>query len=146
MLKGIDPLLGPDLLMVLASMGHGDELVIADANFPAASVARTTVHGRPLRLDSAAPRALRAILSLLPIDGYEADPVLTMQVVGDPAAIPEVVAEAAPMLAAAGVRPAALERFAFYDRARRAFAVVRSAETRPYGNFIIRKGVIAAQP
>lgn len=143
MLKGIDPLLGAELLMVLASMGHGDEIVIADANFPAASVARTTVHGRLLHMDCDAPRAVRAVLSLLPVDGYEPDPVLTMQVVGDPLAVPPVVAEATPLFTAEGAAIGSLERFAFYDRARRAFAVVRTAETRPYGNFIIRKGVIA---
>lgn len=140
MLKGIDPLISPDLLQVLALMGHGDEIVVADANFPAASVAAGS--GRLLRMDCPAPRAVRAILSLLPLDGYQPDPVLTMQVVGDPAAIPDVVAEAAPLLLAEGHRSAGLERFAFYERARGAFAVLRTAETRPYGNFILRKGVI----
>ena len=142
MLKGIDPIIAPELLMVLASMGHGDEVVIADANFPAASVARDSVHGQLLRMDCTAPRAVRAVLSLLPVDRYEPDPVLSMQVVGDPTAIPEAVAETAPLFAAEGVAIAGLERFAFYARARRAFAVIRTCETRPYGNFIIRKGVI----
>ena len=142
MLKGIDPLLGPELLAVMAAMGHGDELVIADANFPAESVARGTTHGRALRSDAGAVPLLGAVLSLLPLDGHEPDPVLTMQVVGDPAAIPPVVAQAAPLVAAQGHGMASLERFAFYDRARRAFAVVRSGEIRPYGNFILRKGVI----
>lgn len=143
MLKGIDPVIGPDLLAVLARMGHGDEIVLADANFPAASVARRTVTGAELRIDCDAIRTLRAVLSLMPLDGYEPDPVLTMQVVGDAVAVPQVVAEAQPFLAAEGVRPVALERFAFYARAKGAFAVLRTAETRPYGNFILRKGVIA---
>lgn len=143
MLKGIDPLLGPDLLAVLAAMGHGDEIVIADANFPSESVARQTVHGRSLRMDCDAIRALTAVLSLLPLDDFEPDPVLTMQVVGDPDAVPEVVAEAAPVLAADGVKSAGLERFAFYDRAKKSFAVVQTAELRIYANFILRKGVIA---
>jgi len=142
MLKGIDPLLGPDLLRVLALMGHGDEIVISDANFPAAAIARASVYGRLLRVDCDAPRALAAILTLLPLDGYEPDPVLTMQVVGDASQVPEVVAVAAPILAREGVQAASLERFAFYDRARQAFAVLRTGETRPYGNFILRKGVI----
>lgn len=104
MLKGIDPLLGPELLAVMAAMGHGDELVIADANFPAESVARGTTHGRALRSDAGAVPLLGAVLSLLPLDGHEPDPVLTMQVVGDPAAIPPVVAQAAPLVAAQGHR------------------------------------------
>lgn len=142
MLKGIDPLIGPDLLRVLARMGHGDEIVLADANFPSATVARGTVVGHELRIDCDAIRALQAVLSLLPLDGYQPDPVLTMQVVEDAAQIPAVVAEAAPLLAAEGVVSASLERFAFYDRAERSFAVLRTAEIRPYGNFILRKGVI----
>lgn len=140
MLKGLDPLVGPDLLRVLALMGHGDEIVVADANFPAASVAAGS--GRLLRMECSAPRALQAILSLMPLDGYEPDPVLTMQVVGDPAAVPEVVAEAAPLVQAEGHASRGLERFAFYERARSGFAVVQTAELRAYGNFILRKGVI----
>ena len=144
MLKGIDPMIGPDLLHVLARMGHGDEIVLADANFPAASVARQTVEGRELRMDCDAIPALRAVLSLLPIDDFQPDPVMTMQIVGDPDGLPPVVADALPLLSAQGLRPAGIERFAFYDRAKAAFAVVRTAEARPYGNFILRKGVIAA--
>ena len=142
MLKGIDSLLGPEVLAVLAAMGHGDEVVIADANFPAAAVAADTLHGQPVRMDCDAIRALRAVLSVLPLDGFEPDPVLTMQVVGEPEAVPPVVAEAAPLIAAEGFAPASLERFAFYARARRAFAVIHTREGRAYGNFILRKGVI----
>lgn len=142
MLLGIDPLIGPELLMVLAAMGHGDEIVLADANFPAVSVARATAHGQALRMDCDAARAVKAVLSLLPVDGYDGDPVLTMQVVGDAQAVPPVVADVAPIFAAQGAAMGTLERFAFYDRARRAFAIVQTAELRPYGNFIIRKGVI----
>lgn len=142
MLKNIDPLVGPDLLRVLARMGHGDEIVLADANFPSASVARHTVEGRELRLEASAYRALQAVLSLLPLDAHQPDPVLTMQVVGDAPAVPSAVAEAEPLFAAEDVRSISLERFAFYERAKGAFAVVRTVETRPYGNFILRKGVI----
>ena len=142
MLKTIDPLLGPDLLRVLALMGHGDEIVIADGNFPAASVAAHCVIKEPLFLPSDAIRALQAVLSLLPLDRFEGAPVLTMQVVGAPDEIPEVVAEAKPLLAAEGAASEALERFAFYERAKKAFAVVATTETRIYANFILRKGVI----
>ncbi|MGH7357392.1 MAG: RbsD/FucU family protein, partial [Candidatus Rokuibacteriota bacterium] len=80
MLKGFDPLLGPDLLHVLAAMGHGDELVVADGNFPAARLAR-----RLVRLDGVdAPRALRAILSVFPLDTFTPTPAAVMAVVGDP--------------------------------------------------------------
>lgn len=143
MLKGIDPLIGPDLLRVLARMGHGDEIVLADANFPSASVARSTVEGRELHMGCDALQALRAVLSLLPIDAHEPDPILTMQVVGAPAEVPPVVAQAAGVLRAEGVASVGIERFAFYERAKRAFAVVRTMEPRPYGNFILRKGVIS---
>lgn len=142
MLKGIDPLIGPELLAVLARMGHGDEIAIVDANFPAVSVAARTVHGHALQMDCDALRCLDAVLSLLPLDEFEPDPVLTMQVVGDPAAIPEVVASAAPVFATQGIASASLERFAFYQRAGTCFAILRTAELRPYGNFILRKGVI----
>jgi len=84
MLKGIDPLLGPEVLRALAAMGHGDEIALVDANFPAESVARDTVTGTALRIEADALRVLSAVLSVLPLDAHEPDPVLTMQVVGDP--------------------------------------------------------------
>ena len=143
MLKGLDPVLSPELLYVLAAMGHGDSIVIVDANFPVASVAKATVHGSAIRSDVDAVRALRAILSVLPVDTFGSDPVVTMAVVGDAAAVPEVVAEARPLVQAAGADVSAVERFAFYDLARAAFAVLGTAERRLYGNFIVRKGVIA---
>ncbi|PZQ52106.1 MAG: ribose ABC transporter [Rhodovulum sulfidophilum] len=142
MLKGIDPLLNPELLAVLAAMGHGDEIVFSDANFPATSVAAETVHGVALRVDCPVLAALGAALSIFPLDTFDGAPVLTMQVVGDPDATPEVVAEAAPLFAAEGAAMATLERFAFYERAKGAFAIVRTLERRPYGNFILRKGVL----
>ncbi|MBM3599753.1 MAG: ribose ABC transporter [Alphaproteobacteria bacterium] len=142
MLKGIDPLLHADLLHALASMGHGDDLVIADANFPAASMAR-----RLVRLDGAgAPAALRAVLTLLPLDDFVEHPAAVMAVVGDPARVPEPVRDFQPVLAAAAGRPVTierLERFAFYDRSRAAFAVVATGDARKYANIILRKGVIA---
>ena len=142
MLRHVDPLINPDLLHVLARMGHGDEIVISDANFPSAAVAAHSVSGRELHIGCDALRALGAVLSLLPLDEHQPDPVLTMQPVGAPEECPETVAEALPMLAAAGVSPKAIERFAFYERAKTAFVVLRTADGRPYGNFILRKGVI----
>ena len=143
MLKGLDPLLGPDLLHVLASMGHGNELVIADANFPAASIAR-----RLVRLDGVdAPRALRAVLSVLPVDTFTPTPAAVMAVVGDPGAVPPPVRDFQPIVDTAAGRPVrfeVLERFAFYERARAAFAVVVTGEPRPYGNILVVKGVVSA--
>lgn len=143
MLKGLDPLLGPDLLHVLAAMGHGDELVVADGNFPAASIAR-----RLVRLDGVdAPRALRAILSVFPLDTFGATPARVMAVVGDPGAVPAPVRDFQAIVDAAAGRPVpleALERFAFYERARAAFAVVATGEPRPYGNILLVKGVVRA--
>jgi L-fucose mutarotase len=143
MLKGVDPVLGPDLLHVLAAMGHGDELVVADGNFPATSLAR-----RLVRLDGVdAPRALRAVLSVLPLDTFTPRPAAVMAVVGDPVAVPEPVREFQALVDAAAGRVVsleALERFAFYERARAAFAVVATGERRPYGNILLVKGVVLA--
>lgn len=139
MLKGIPPLLSPDLLHALASMGHGDELVLADANFPAATHARRLIH----LPGSSAPDVLQAILALLPLDDFVAQSAWTMQVVGDPAARPPVVAEFDAVLRAHGCRSAAaLERFDFYHRASAAFAIVATGETRIYGNILLKKGVV----
>jgi L-fucose mutarotase len=143
MLKGLDPVLGPDLLHVLAAMGHGDELVVADGNFPATSLAR-----RLVRLDGVdAPQALRAILSVLPLDTFTSRPAAVMAVVGDPESVPEPVREFQALVDAAAGRSVtleALERFAFYERARAAFAVVATGERRSYGNILLVKGVVPA--
>lgn len=145
MLKGIDPLLSADLLWALASMGHGDEIALVDANHPAERIARATVTGRLIRLPGASMQeAARAILSLLPLDSFTPDPVRRMEVVGDPAAMPQAqrdvqaeLARAAPGLAMQGI-----ERFAFYEAAQKAFAIVQTGDMRPYGCFLFRKGVI----
>ena len=143
MLRNLDPLLSPDLLHALASMGHGDEIVIADANFPGASTGPLC-----LRADgSSASDVLRAVLSVMPLDTFVPDPALTMQVVGDAAAVPEAVAEFQTIIDTIADAPApiaTLERFAFYDRASTAFAVVQTGERRLYGNIILKKGVIAS--
>ena len=141
MLKGIDPILGPDLLRVLAAMGHGDEVVIADANFPAEANAR-----RLVRLDGAdATRTAEAILSLLPLDEYVEAPAAVMAVVGEPEAESALVADFRRIAETAHGAPVAfaqVERLAFYERARQAFAIVATGERRPYGNLILTKGVL----
>lgn len=139
MLKGISPLLSPDLLHALAAMGHGDEIVLADANFPAATMGK-----RLLRLPGVpAPQVLDAVLSLLPLDTFVPHAAFTMQVVGDATAVPEVVAEFNALLHKHGCQAtASLERFAFYERAAQAFAVVATGETRVYGNILLKKGVV----
>jgi L-fucose mutarotase len=139
MLLGLDPLLTPDLLHALASAGHGDRLAIVDANFPAAANARRLV---PLPGTDAAA-ALRAVLSVLPLDTFEPDPAVVMQVVGDAAAVPPAVAEFTEILrGAGGAPPAALPRHEFYAAARTAFAVVATGERRLYGNIIVTKGIV----
>jgi L-fucose mutarotase len=139
MLKGLSPLLTPDLLHVLASMGHGDELVLADANFPAAAHAR-----RLVRLPGVdAPRVLDAVLSVLPLDDFVDQPALTMQVVGDASAVPEVVQAFDASLRRHGAAAStSIERFAFYERASRAFAIIATGECRIYGNILLKKGVV----
>jgi L-fucose mutarotase len=148
MLKGIDPRLNADVLRALRAMGHGDVLVLADTNFPAESVARHTVVGAPLRMDATAPEAAAAVLSLLPLDTFVDDFAGRMQVVGAPDEIPPVQAEVQATIDAAEGRPrpmVAIERFAFYDLARSAFAVIQTGERRFYGCFMFRKGVIAPE-
>lgn len=145
MLKGIPKILSPGLLEVLAEMGHGDELVIADGNFPAASVARRLVradgHGVPELLD--------AILGLFPLDSFVERPAALMAVVetpGKPAApeppiwerYREIVRRHEPSFADFEL----VERFAFYDRARAAYAVLATGEGALYANIILKKGVI----
>lgn len=144
MLKNIHPLLHADLLYALAAMGHGDELVIADANFPASSVARRLIHLPAL----AASEALAAVLTVFPVDTSVTPAALTMKVTGDASAIPDPVREFSavlePHMALSSL--ASLEREAFYERARNAFAVVRTAELRGYGNILLVKGVVNRYP
>lgn len=148
MLIGLDPVLSPDLLWTLAAMGHGDDLALVDANHPAEAIARATATGRLVQLPGLRlERAARAILSVLPLDEFEPDPVRRMEVVGDPEAIPEVQRAVAAEVARARPGPiAGIERHAFYAAARQAFAVVQVGDPRPYGCFLLRKGVIAAEP
>lgn len=138
MLRGIHPLLSPDLLHALAAMGHGDRIVLVDANYPATRGQRLIAMPG---LDT--PRALRAILSLLPIDTFVDAPCAVMQVVGDPNAVPPVVAEMAALLREHGApAPAVVDRHAFYAEAESAYAIVQTGERRFYGNISLTKGVI----
>ena len=141
MLRDINPILSPELLYALRAMGHGDEIVISDANFPGEGLGPDCI-----RADgSTASEMLEAILSVMPLDSFVPDPALTMQVVGDPDAVPEAVADFQKIISATADNPATiqtLERFAFYERAARAFAVVQTGERRLYGNIILKKGVI----
>jgi L-fucose mutarotase len=140
-LKGIHPLLSPDLLHALAGMGHGDELGIVDANFPAASLGARVIELR----GASSPDALEAILTVFPLDTSVVPAVHTMEIVGNPAAVPEPVMDFAAVFTRHGLADCeigTLERQAFYDRATRAFALVRTGELRPYGNILLVKGVV----
>lgn len=141
MLKGIPPLVTPDLLHALASMGHGDEIAIVDANFPSATIGERVI----AVAGAGSHEVLAAVLALLPLDAAGGTPVWTMEVIGDPDAIPEPVADFAAVLAdhdLGDVEIGRLERHAFYDRARGAYAIVRTGELRPYGNVLLVKGVV----
>jgi L-fucose mutarotase len=146
MLKTIPPIIDAELLWVLRSMGHGDDLVICDTNFPATSVALSTASKRLVRVAGVDTKALaRALFQLFPLDSFVERPIHHMQVVGEPeerlAVHSEVKAEAD---AAEGrdVGMGSIERHAFYAAARQSYAVVQTGEARPYGCFIVKKGVI----
>lgn len=140
MLFGIDPILGPDLLHTLRAMGHGDEIVIADANFPSVSNAK-----RLIRVDAAdAVRVADAILSLMPLDTFVDNAAFVMQVVGKPKESPPVYGLFQQAIDARqkGFKLGRIERFKFYERARNAFAIVTTGERRFYGNLLLVKGVV----
>ncbi len=146
MLKGIPPVVNADLLWVLELMGHGDDLVLADRNFPSASVARSTVTGKLIEMEGCnCAEAAAAILSLFPLDGFVDEPIHRMEVVGDPKKLLDVhkdVLAAAEKAEGKPVKMGSIERHRFYDAARKAYAVVRTTEDRPYGCFILKKGVL----
>ena len=138
MLLGLDPLLSPDLLHALAAMGHGDRIVLVDRNYPATR-GRRLIHLPGIDT----PRALQAVLSVLPIDTFVAEPCAVMQIVGTLSTLPPVVVEMNALLARHGVGPAAsLERHAFYETAETAYAIVQTGERRLYGNILLTKGVV----
>jgi len=143
MLKGIAPCISPDLLKVLAEMGHGDEVVLADAHFPG-----HTMNERVLRADGlSVTTLLDGILPLFDLDTY-ADPLVMMEAVQgdqlDPA-VEEQYLEVVRRHDPGAKPPSRINRFAFYDRARIAFAVVMTGETRKYGNLLLKKGVTTLQ-
>ena len=140
MLKNIPKNLSPELLKILMEMGHGDEIVIADGNFPATSVAKRLVRADGLSV----PPLLDDILSLFPLDSYVEYPVTLMEVTpGDDVATPiwdtyhQIIAKHEPHAKVANI-----ERFAFYERAKNAFAVVATSEGALYANVILTKGVV----
>lgn len=147
MLKGVDPRLNADVLFALRAMGHGDVVALVDTNFPADAVARATTTGRLLRMENlTVAQAAQAVLSVLPLDTFVEDFAARMEVVGDAAAIPDPQAEVQAEIdrAEGRARPMVpVERFAFYDRARAAHAVIQTGERRFYGCILLRKGVIA---
>ena len=137
MLKGVPKIISPALLKILAEMGHGDELVISDAHFPAHSISDNVV-----RADAVgSPELMQAILKLIELDQYVDNPVMLMQPVPGDSVDPDLLAEIKNSLGKDSDRIEYIERFAFYDRAKKSFAVVVSGETRIYGNIIIKKGV-----
>ncbi|MCY3997476.1 MAG: ribose ABC transporter [Rhodobacter sp.] len=146
MLKGIDPRLNADVLYALRDMGHGDTLIVADTNFPAGSLARDTALGELLRMENlTAGEVVEAVLSVLPLDTFVDDFAGRMEVVDDPETVLPVQAEVQAVIdAAEGLhRPmVGIERFAFYELAKRSYAVIQSGERRFYGCFMLRKGVI----
>ena len=145
MLKGIDPVLSPELLAILCEMGHGDEIVVVDANFTAASLGK----GKPVvRLPGVdLHRASKAVLSVFPLDAAVEQPVAYMKVCHTPAeyASPvqlSVIVLLETMGMAEPAQCQAMERFSFYDRVKNAYAIIQTGEAAPYANFIFKKGVI----
>ena len=145
MLKNIDPLLNADVLYALRAMGHGDELVVSDTNFPSDSVARDTKLGTLLRIDASCGEVAAAILSVMPLDSFVDHPALRMEIVGKPKEVPAVQKEVQKAIDRAegkSMPMGSIERMAFYERARNAYCVITTAERRFYGCFILKKGVI----
>ena len=146
MLKNFDNRLTADVIRVLRAMGHGDELVIADTNFPADSTARGTVTGKLLRMDNlTAAEVIEAILTVFPLDSFVDHPVARMGITGDEQKVLPIHKEVQAVVDKAEGKstPLGIEsRFDFYERANRAYAVIVTGERRFYGCFILKKGVI----
>jgi L-fucose mutarotase len=146
MLKGISPLLNAEVLHALRAMGHGDDLIVADTNFPSDSIARQTRLGKLLRIDNVtAAEAVAAILSVYPLDTFVDDAAGRMEIVGAPDEVPPVQQEVQKEIAKAEGRSwpmISVERYAFYERAKQAYCVIQTGERRFYGCFAFRKGVV----
>ena len=146
MLKGIDPRLNAEVLYVLRAMGHGDVLILADTNFPSDSIAQATVHGELLRMDNiTVGAAAEAVLSVMPLDTFVDDWAGRMEIVDDPETVPPVQQEVQAAIDAVegpGRTLPGIERFAFYEVAKEAYAVIQTGERRFYGCIMLRKGVV----
>jgi L-fucose mutarotase len=146
MLKGIDPRLNADVLYALRAMGHGDYLVLSDTNFPSDSVAKETRLRRLLRMDNlTSAQAAEAILSVMPLDTFIDNAAERMEIVGKPKEIPPVQKEVQKVIDKAEGKSwplKSIERFAFYERAKKAYCVIQTGERRFYGCFVLTKGVI----
>ena len=146
MLIGIDAKMPPDLLFCLARMGHGDELVIADSNFPAESSANHCIETQVIQLPGMnAAEAISLITTVMPLDYFTEYAVLRMEVDNKPDEMNDAHKEAWDVLER--IKPkeahlASIERQSFYEKARKAFVVVQTTESRPYSCFILRKGVV----
>jgi L-fucose mutarotase len=146
MLKTIHPLLNADVLYALRQMGHGNDLIIADTNFPSEAVSLETTFGRILRIDADAPTVVRAVLSQFPLDTFVDHPAERMEIVGKPNELLPVHNEVQAEIDKAEngkFKLGSVERFAFYERAKNAFAVIQTNERRFYGCFIFKMGVIS---
>ena len=141
MLINIDPILGPEVLRTLRAMGHGDKLILCDSNFPAYSM-NSVVH----RLDGVdAAKAAKAILSIFPLDSFIEFPILRMQIDNKPDELNDVhkeIIDVTRSVAGENWKIGSIERFMFYEEAKKAFAIITTNETRPFGCFILTKGVV----
>ena len=141
MLINIDPILSPDLLSTLHSMGHGDTIVLADANFPSTSLSKKTI-----RLDGVhIPSAAKAILSVFPLDSFIEYPVKRMEIDNKPDEINEIQSDFINIVKSTSGdkwKVGSIERFKFYEETKNAFAVISTTDARAYGCFILTKGVI----
>jgi L-fucose mutarotase len=147
MLKGIDPRLNADVLYALRAMGHGDYLVLSDTNFPSDSVARETRIRRLLRMENlTSAEAVEAILSVMPLDTFIDNAAERMEIVGKPKEVPAVQKEVQKVIDKAEGKSwplKSIERFAFYEKAKKAYCVIQTGERRFYGCFVLTKGVIS---
>ncbi|MGV3549823.1 RbsD/FucU family protein [Rhizobium sp.] len=146
MLKNISPLLNADVLYALKAMGHGDYLILSDTNFPADSIARQTTLGKLLRMENTtSAQAAEAILSLMPLDTFIDNAAERMEIVGSPDELPAVQTEVQTVIDKAEGKHwplKSIERFAFYEKAKKAYCVIQTGERRFYGCFVLTKGVI----
>lgn len=145
MLKNVDPVLTPDILHALCSMGHGDEVAIVDAHYPAATAGKASTVGKELRLDGAdSARAIRAVLSVFPLDSFVDHPAERMMVDNEPDTLPNVQVEAQREVNLASDKDqkfGVIPRREFYERAKKTYAVIITGETRGWGCFIFKKGL-----